>query len=324
MAPLPHVLLLATGGTIAGIAPSAAEPAGYTAGMVGADALLAAVPQLSALARLRAEQLFNLDSSDIGPAHWLALARRVRAALADPGLDAVVITHGTDTLEESAYFLQLTVASAKPVVLTAAMRPANALSADGPANLYDAVKLAATPAAARHGVLVTLGGTIFHAAGLRKLHTHRFDAFAADRRGPAGTIGGLQFFHPPRAARAVVDPAQLAELPAVEILQVAAGSSPALLDAALQAGARGLVLALPGSGTVPQPWRAPILRVTAAGIPVLRASRCGSGPVMPRADDAALGTLAAGELPASQARVALMVALARRRPALLRRLLATR
>ena len=322
MSALPRVLVIATGGTIAGLAPSPGEPGVYAAGVVDAPALLAAVPALGELAELRAEQLFALDSSDLGPAHWIALACRVRLALSDPELDAVVVTHGTDTLEESAYFLQLSVDTVKPVVMTAAMRPANALSADGPANLYDAVSIATAPGSAAHGVLVTLGGAIFHAVGLRKLHTRRLDAFAGDRRGPAGTTSGPEFFRPPPAQRALVDPAALTELPMVEILHVAAGSPPALLEAALQAGARGLVLALPGNGTVPQAWRRPIARATAAGIPVMRASRCGSGAVGRHPDDAALGTLAVGDLPASQARVALMLALARQQPALLRQLLA--
>lgn len=309
---MPTIALVATGGTIAGAAASATDTVGYTAGALGADALLAAVPQLADVASVRAEQLFSLDSKDMQPAHWLTLGRRVRALLAEPAIDGIVITHGTDTLEETAAFLQLTLAAAKPVVLTAAMRPATALSADGPMNLYAAACVAAHPASAGRGTLVSFGDAIFPALGVRKCQTHRVDAFAGGSAGAIGRNDPVGYFAPPPASPAAVFdlPAELAELPRVDVLYVGAGTPPELLDLVVAHGARGIVLALPGNGSVPAAWEARLARTVAAGVPVVRASRAGHGPVGRKALDDRLGTFPAGELPASQARVALMLAIA--------------
>jgi len=309
---MPTLALIATGGTIAGAAASAIDTTGYTAGALGADALLAAVPQLDEIADIRAEQLFNLDSKDMGPAHWLQLGRRAQALLDQADIDGLLITHGTDTLEETAAFLQLSLASRKPVVLTAAMRPATALSADGPMNLYNAACVAAHPDSAGRGVLVSIGDAIFAARGVRKLYTHRLDAFAG---GPGGAIGQhapIRFFAPAQGAamRTIAIPADLSDLPRVDILHVAAGSPPDLLDAVLAAGARGIVLALPGNGSLPTSWETAVTQTTANGVPIVRASRAGAGPVGPKAQDATWGTRAAGDLAPSQARVALILALA--------------
>ena len=321
---MPILALIATGGTIAGAAASATDTTGYTAGALGADALLAAVPQLAGVAEIRAEQLFNLDSKDMGPAHWLALGRRARALLDDPAIDGIVVTHGTDTLEETAAFLDLTLASAKPVVLTAAMRPATALSADGPMNLYSAACVAAQPDSAGRGVLVSFGDAIFPALGVRKCHTHRLDAFAGGSAGAIGRSDPLRYFAPPplRKRGPVPLPPDLDELPRVDVLHVGAGTPPGLIDLMIADGARGLVLALPGNGSLPAAWDTAVAGAVARGIPVVRASRVGMGPVARKALDERLDTRPAGELPASQARVALMLALAAGDPALLDRLLA--
>lgn len=309
---MPTLALIATGGTIAGAAASATDTTGYTAGALGADALLAAVPQLAGVAEIRAEQLFKLDSKDMGPAHWLVLGRRARALLDDPTIDGIVVTHGTDTLEESAAFLALTLASAKPVVLTAAMRPATALSADGPMNLYNAACVAAHPDSAGRGTLVSFGDAIFSALGVRKRETHRLDAFGGASAGAIGRSDPLRYFAPaPARARAHIElPPHLAELPRVDVLYIGAGTPPGLVDLMIADGARGLVLALPGNGSLPAAWDAPVAAAVARGIPVVRASRVGLGPVRRKALDERLGTHPAGELPASQARVALMLALA--------------
>jgi L-asparaginase len=309
---MPTLALIATGGTIAGAAASATDTTGYTAGTLGAEALLAAVPPLGEIATIRAEQLFNLDSKDMSPVHWLQLGRRAQTLLDAPGIDGLVITHGTDTLEETAAYLHLTLVTRKPVVLTAAMRPATALSADGPMNLYNAACVAAHPDSAGRGVLVSIGDAIFSAWGLRKLYTHRLDAFAG---GPGGAIGQpapIRFFAPARdcATSAITIPAGLNELPRVDILHVAAGTPPDLLNAVLAAGARGIVLALPGNGSLPASWETAVTQTTATGVPIIRASRAGAGPVGPKARDATWGTRPAGDLPPSQTRVALMLALA--------------
>jgi len=318
----PTVVLLATGGTIAGAAASATDTTAYTAGALPADTLLAAVPALAEVAHVRPEQLFNLDSRDMGPAHWLAMAQRVRSVLDEPRVAGVVITHGTDTLEESACFLDATLASQKPVVLTGAMRPATALSADGPMNLYNAVCVAAHPDSAARGVLVSVGASIFAAAGVRKAQLGKLEAFEAGAGGWVGQTGPVRFFAPPPARLAALPlPDSPAHLPRVDVLYVGAGSPPEALAQAVASGARGVVLALPGNGSVPAAWREAVARAVAGGVPVVRASRTGAGAVTPAADDGALGTLAAGERAPSAVRVVMMLALASGSGAELARLL---
>ncbi|WP_374616091.1 asparaginase, partial [Thauera aminoaromatica] len=219
----PRIALLATGGTIAGTAGSATDTRDYTAGQLGPAALLAAVPQLAELARIDATQIFSVDSKDMTPQHWLVLSRRVQRLMDDPAVDGIVITHGTDTLEETACFLNVTVATTKPVVITAAMRPATALSADGPLNLYQAVELACRPAAARSGVLAVIGDRILPAATLAKRHPSAVDAFAFE--GALTTLASDAALHalaPSRYSRVVL-PDELQHLPPVELLTVAAG-----------------------------------------------------------------------------------------------------
>ncbi len=307
----PHIVLLATGGTIAGTAGSATDTRAYTAGQLGADALIAAVPQLEARARLSAEQCFNIDSKDMTPQHWLALSRRVQVLMDDPAVDGIVITHGTDTLEETAYFLHITLATRKPVVMTAAMRPATALSADGPLNLYQAVALACRPAAARAGVLAVLGDRILPAARLTKRHPAAVDAFTHD--GALTTFASdaaLQALAPPRASRIAL-PADLHALPPVELLTLAAGSSPVLLralaSASLAGRVAGVVLALPGNASVPEAWL-PTLEEFPPRVPLVLASRCGGG-ISRHRDEAPANWLDAGALDALKARVRLIAGL---------------
>ncbi|HEX7689046.1 MAG TPA: asparaginase, partial [Burkholderiaceae bacterium] len=178
---LPLVVILATGGTIAGSAATATDTTGYRAGALGVEALIAAVPALAAH-RLESEAVAAIDSKDMDIETWQRLAARVAHHLARPEVAGVVVTHGTDTLEETAYFLHRVLAPAKPVVLTAAMRPASALSPDGPANLLDAVYVAGTPGA--RGVCLAFGGAVWHPVGLRKVHTLRTAAFDAGDAGP--------------------------------------------------------------------------------------------------------------------------------------------
>src|SRR5258706_131362 len=184
----PRIAVLATGGTIAGSAADAANTAGYQAGVVGVDQLLAAVPSLSAVAQIHAEQVASIDSKDMSLALWTTLAQRVNALLSTDEIDGVVITHGTDTLEETAYLLHLTVKSTKPVVLTAAMRPATALSADGPLNLLNAVTVAASGAAHGQGVLVAFNNRIHSARDVVKTSTFAVDAFQSPEVGALGWV----------------------------------------------------------------------------------------------------------------------------------------
>ncbi|PLK50907.1 asparaginase [Uliginosibacterium sp. TH139] len=307
---MPRLALIATGGTIAG----SGSQENYTAGVLGADVLLGAVAELRQLADWHVEQPFALDSRDMEPAHWLLLADRVQAMLDDPAIDGIVITHGTDTLEESAFALDLLLPAGKPVVLTAAMRPATSLSSDGPLNLLQAACVALHPAARERGVLVVANGLIIAAQQLRKTSTHAVEALqpqagAAPLGQVIGEIVQLPPGQPPRSAPLQVQPG---ELPRVDILYAHAGATPDLIAACVAAGARGLVLALSGHGSIPQSWRPALAQARASSLQVVRATRISAGGVWPNCneDDTANGWLAAGPLSPQQARVLLILALA--------------
>ncbi|MBL8326547.1 MAG: asparaginase [Rubrivivax sp.] len=302
----PVVVVIGTGGTIAGAALRADDHVGYRSGAIAADALVAAVPALAAHA-IEAETLARLDSCDVDPAIWLALRVRCSAALARPEVAGVVITHGTDTLEETAYFLHRTLAAPKPVVLTAAMRPATALSADGPQNLLDAVTLA--EAAGVRGVLVAMGGQVYAGADLRKVHGWRVDAFSAGDAGVVGALadGKLRRYRswpdaPLHPAAAVLPDA--AAWPAVDIVTSHAGARAEVISALVQAGARGLVIAGTGNGTVHHTLLAAARKAQVAGVVVRRASRCQLGGVV---GAPATALPSAGELTPPQARIELLL-----------------
>lgn len=306
----PTLALITTGGTIAGTAASATDTTAYTAASLPATALLAAVPDIAAHAALRIESPFDIDSKDITSAHWLALAQRAQALLDDPAIDGLVITHGTDTLEESAQLLDRCLDTRKPVVLTGAMRPATALSADGPMNLYDAIRAAAHYDSAGRGVMVCFNRSLFAARDLRKLHTSALEAFGGGSRGRIGQTDPLMYFAPPDPPAASLPlPPPGATLPRTEVLYVAADSTPDLLELAVAAGCRGVVLALPGNGSLPATWEPAVARVVAQGIPVVRASRCAAGRVSPHPVDGRLGCTPAGELSAAAARILLSLQL---------------
>src|SRR5262245_47930403 len=203
--PLPSIVVLATGGTIAGAAASDVQAA-YTSGQVGVEQLLAAVPQAKKLAVMRGEQISNIGSQDMNDEVWLKLARRINALTAMPDVDGIVITHGTDTIEESAYFLNLVIKSKKPVVLTAAMRPSTALSADGPLNFYNAVAVAANKDAVGRGVLVVANDWIHGAASLTKTSTTAVQTFLSPLGGLIGTVAyGETEFHRGPVGRSTAD-----------------------------------------------------------------------------------------------------------------------
>ena len=291
--------LLATGGTIAGEADPEAGHGRYRAGVRPVEALLAAVPGLADAGPLSARQILALDSKDMAPADWLAILVATRASLAEPGCDGVVILHGTDTLEETAWFLHLTLPAGKPVVLTGAMRPADHPAADGPANLLAAVRLAAHPEARGKGVLVVMNGTAFGARRVVKARCSGLDAFESAEPWQAARADGRFSGLEPAA------------LPRVDILPGYAGAPADLIDASVAAGARGLVLALCGHGSVPTAWLPALRAARRAGVEILRGSRA-SGRVEPdaNADDSGEGWLTAGDLPPPKARIALMLGLA--------------
>ena len=306
--PKPLVVILATGGTIAGSAATSTDTTGYRAGALGVEALIAGVPAL-ADHRLEAESVAAIDSKDMDAAVWQRLAERVAHHVARAEVAGIVITHGTDTLEETAYFLHRVLAPAKPVVLTAAMRPASALSADGPANLLDAVTVAGTPGV--RGVSVVFGGAAWGAIGLRKVHTLQTGAFAGSDCGPVARLeGGVLRAFRPWPEGAALGLARVAAAPdswpRVEIVMNHAGADGRLVDAAVAAGATGLVVAGTGHGTVSARLDAALVRAREAGVRVTRASRCAFGPVLARGDG---DHEAAGELSAVQARVELVLEL---------------
>ena len=302
------VVVLGTGGTIAGTAASAADNVGYTSAQIGVAALVAAVPALAGQA-LECEQVAQLDSKDMDHATWQRLAQRVAFHLEREDVAGVVITHGTDTLEETAYFLHRVLAPGKPVVLTAAMRPATALMADGPQNMLDAVVVARHPQA--RGVLAVLGGQVHRALDVRKRHSYRLDAFGSGDVGPVAWVeeGALRVVGPwPHgAALGLGRIARAADAwPRVDIVLCHAGADGALVQALVALGAKGLVVAGTGNGTVHHAVHEALRSAEAGGVRVLRASRCAEGAVV-GAPEGALRS--AGELSPVKARVALLLEL---------------
>ena len=314
-APLPRVVILATGGTIAG-AETPRPSRGYIAGAFSIGSLIAAAPGIGELARLDAVQVSCIGSQDMGEEVWRSLALRAQEALERPGVAGVVVTHGTDTLEETAYFLNLVVRSQKPLVLVGAMRPATAMSADGPMNLYNAVATAADPAAAARGALVVANDEIHFAREVSKTNTTQVGTFRSTHRGLAGLVssGRIHFYGPPvrrhTADSALRVPVRSA-LPRVEIVYAHAGMGPELIAAAVQSGARGLVIAGVGNGNLGGRALKAAARASAAGVAVVRSSRTGGGIVERNVevDDDLLGFVAADELNPQKARILLMLGL---------------
>jgi L-asparaginase len=319
-ADLPRVVVLATGGTIAGAAASDVT-AGYTSGQVGVEQLLAAVPQAGKLAQLRGEQVSNIGSQDMNDEVWLKLAARVNELAASRDVDGIVITHGTDTIEETAYFLNLVARTKKPVVLTAAMRPSTALSADGPLNFYNAVGVAADRGAAGRGVLVVINDSIHGAAGLTKTSTTAVQTFESPLRGLIGTVayGTPQFYGQPVGRHTHASEFSLkgvSSLPRVDIVFAHEGMDGALIEAAARAGAKGIVVAGVGNGNMTQAALAALGAQAKQGVVCVRSTRVASGRVSRNVevDDDALGTIASEELNPAKARVLLRLALLTERP----------
>ena len=316
----PRLLLIATGGTIAGAAPSADRTQGYVPGALPVSALLDAVPALGAMARVDAEQPYSIGSQHLTSAHWLALVARVREAQDRGTHDGVVIAHGTDTMEETALVLDLLCARGVPVVLTGAMRPATAVSADGPMNLLAAAAVALDPAARGAGALVLMNDLVFGPDRAAKAHTARVDAFVARDAAPlAQVLDGRPAWREPAAAAAARRPSladALAALPAglprVDLIAQHVDADPGVVGWALSRGARGLVLAGTGHGTMSDPMREALEGAVRAGCTVVRATRVAGGPVLCGAgvDDAASGFVAAGFASAHKARTVLALALA--------------
>ena len=307
------IVILGTGGTIAGQSSSPANNIDYTAAQFSVDQLVAAIPALATQGNLLCEQVAQIDSKDMTFAVWTALASRVLHHLAQVDVQGVVITHGTDTLEETAYFLQTVLGPSKPVVLTCAMRPATAAVPDGPQNILDAVTVARYPGA--HGVVVVCAGVVHSAFDVQKIHTFQLNAFGSGDVGPTGFMGenGLKLIrnwpesHKIRVRTAIENIAALNRIefwPKVDIVLNYAGVDGGLVDALVGQGVQGLVVAGTGNGTVHQVLEASLLKATAQGVQVVRATRCVDGPVIARADDI---FPASNGLSPVKARIALML-----------------
>jgi L-asparaginase len=315
---LPNVVILATGGTIAGTGATSTTTVGYTAAKVGVERLIEAVPELKKVANVRGEQVFQVASENMNNELWLELGRRVNELLAQGDVDGIVITHGTDTLEETAYFLNLVVKSAKPVVLVGATRPSTAISADGPVNLYNATTLAASKAAMGKGVLVAMNDQINAAREVSKTNTSTADTF---RSPDLGLLGYMQdnrphFYRAPTRKHTLeteFDIARLHSLPRVDIVYGYANASRLPVDAFVAAGVKGLVHAGVGNGSVHKDLMPGLTDARKKGVIVVRSSRVGSGVVARNgeANDDELDFVVSDALNPQKARVLLMLALTR-------------
>lgn len=305
------VVVLGTGGTIAGTAAEASDNVGYTAAQLGIAQLVGAVPALAGSA-LECEQVAQLDSKDMDHGVWRELALRCARHLARPEVSGIVVTHGTDTLEETAWFLQRVLAPVKPLVITGAMRPATALQSDGPQNLFDAVMVAQHPRA--RGVVAVLAGKVHGAREVRKLHPYRLDAFGSGDAGPIACVeeGVLRLFRPwpeDEAIGAAALSVDAAAWPRVEIVTSHAGAGGGLVRALCADGVQGLVVAATGNGSVHRELGAALVEAQERGIQVVRSTRCADGCVLAMPSDVLPG---ADELTPAKARVDLMLRLLQR------------
>ena len=303
---LPVVRVIATGGTIAS-RPGDDQLTG--------SALIEAVPQLAGVAQVEVEEFSRIGSSGMTPDHWLLLAKRINELLDDePDISGIVVTHGTDTMEETAYFLHLTIKDLRPVVLTGSMRSATAISADGPANLLTAVRVAADTNAGGRGVLVVLNDEVHSARDVRKTDNNRIDTFLSAEWGALGVVDsdGVIFRRSSETLHTVQALPSLAgveTLPAVPIVADFAGNDAMVLRSWAQQGVAGIVVQAFGGGRTSPEMRRAISEIASEGIPVVLASRVPEGRVIGSGQQAQSGVVAGGDLPPHKARVLLMLAL---------------
>ncbi|MCF0254375.1 MAG: type II asparaginase [Duodenibacillus sp.] len=311
----PNVCILATGGTIAGSAASATQMTGYKAGALAIDVLLNAVPEIHKIANVRGEQIASIGSNDMTHEIWLKLANRVNELLADPKVDSVIITHGTDTLEETAYFLNLVVKSDKPVIMIGAMRPATAMSADGPVNILNAVTLAATPEAKGRGVMIAMNDCINGARDVTKTNTLRVDTFQNHELGYLGYFeGGKPSFYKATTRKHTTasefDIKGLKDLPRVDIVYSHVNDDGKLVEAAVAAGAKGIIHAGTGNGSIHCNTTPALAQAVKQGVVVVRGARLPYGPtIVSDAEWEEAGFLNAGTLSVQKARILLQLAL---------------
>lgn len=311
-----HIVVLATGGTISAAgAPGATT--GYSGGAFDVAEIIAPIPNLGDIADVSGEQIFNILSENMSQRDWLILSRRVGELLEREDVDGVVITHGTDTLDETAYFLSLTVRSQKPVVVTGAMRPATATSADGPLNVFQSVTVAASDQSYGRGVMVVFADAIYSARDVQKTSTFRVEAFDAPDFGCLGYVRNEEIYFVQRTekrntVRSEFSLDGIERLPEVGIAYYHVGADPRIFDFFAK-HSDGLVLAGCGSSTFSREWFDK-LKELSGRLPVVRASRIGNGITVPEPMiDDVLGTAVCGTLSPQKARILLMLALTRTR-----------
>lgn len=316
---LPNVVILATGGTIAGSAATGTQ-AGYTSGQVGIETMINAVPGIKKLANITGEQTANVGSQDMSIEIWLTLANRINELLASDKVDGIVITHGTDTQEETAYFLNLVVKSDKPVVTTGSMRPSTAVSAEGPLNLYNAVAVAASPKSKNHGVMLVMNDQIHAAQAVTKTNTSSVQTFMSPMQGLLGAIiyGQLEFYRQPHGIHTTGSEFSIKgvkKLPRVDIIYAGVDTPADLIDYSIKAGAKGIVIAGVGNGNMNAATLKAAKKASEKGIIVVRSTRVPTGYVLRNAEinDDKNKTIASDELNAQKSRVLLMLALLKHR-----------
>lgn len=318
-ASLPVVWVFSTGGTIAGSGSSSTDFSNYKAGTITGEDLVKGVPQLAKLANIKVEQVVNVNSSDITTENLLALSRRINEVLADPQVAGAVVTHGTNTLEETAYFLNLTVRSDRPVVVVGSMRPATAMSADGPLNLLNAVRVATAPDARGKGALIVLNDEINAARDTTKTNTFRVETFRAPELGLLGYVDEdkVAFYRNStkrHTANSEFDVRGLKELPVVDVLYSYIQPSTGALEALVKGGSKGIVFAGTGNGEISKFEKAAVTALMAGKGPkpvLARASRTGNGRVLATTDYDKMGVIPADNLNPQKARLLLMLALTR-------------
>src|SRR6476660_3702817 len=312
---LPRIIILATGGTIAG-AGTSSDRAGYTAGKIPIEDLIGTIPTVKKVADITGEQVASVGSQDMTVDIWKKLAIRINAINKNNEAEGIVITHGTDTQEETAYFLDLVLTGDKPVVLTGSMRASTAISADGPKNLYDAITIAASPKSIGRGVLVSFNEGIYDARDVMKLSTTKTNAFGSPNTGPVGQAyeGRVEYY---LKSEREVKPSQPititadTKLPRVDIVYMYADAPPDEIDMLVSKKVDGIVIAGVGNGNFNKAYTEAVKRAVAAGVVVCRASRTPSGRVVlhDEINDDELGTIVSDDLTPQKARILLMLGL---------------
>lgn len=315
----PNIVILATGGTIAGAAASGTQAA-YTSGAVTIDAMIAAVPGIKDMANIKGEQISNVGSQDMSFEIMLKLAKRINELMGKSDVDGIVITHGTDTMEETAFFLNLVVKGDKPVVMVGSMRPSTAVSADGPLNLYNAVGVAVDPNAKGRGVLVVMNDWIHAAHSLTKTSTTAIQTFMSPLRGIVGVAnyGKNDFYNTPQwkhTSGSEFDVNGVDKLPRVDIVFACADMPADLIDASVANGAKGIVIAGVGNGNMNKTSLEAAAKAAKKGVIIVRSSRVPTGSVGRNVEvnDDELGFIASDELNPQKARLLLSLALLKSR-----------